>query len=89
MIGRCVARQAIHTSSENISIPPSKCPITTIGLSSNVTVHMPSKAWKITTASVSTAARARSMLLQRNAASSRMASPVIAMPNAVACQPDM
>ena len=54
----CVARQAIHTSSANISMPPSRWPITTMGLSSRVTVHMPSKAWKITTARVSSAARA-------------------------------
>ncbi len=60
-----------------------------MGLSSSVTVHMPNSAWKITTASVSTAARARSMLLQRNAASSRMASPAIATPKPTLCQPDI
>ncbi|MNT19352.1 hypothetical protein D3C72_1546110 [compost metagenome] len=89
VIGMCVARQAIHTSRPNISMPPSRWPITTIGLSSRVTVHMPSRAWKITTANVSSAARARSMLLQRNAAISRMASPISASALAVPCQPIM
>jgi len=89
VIGRWVARQAIQTSIANISMPPSRWAMTTIGLSSQVTVHMPSNAWKITTASVSTAARARSMLLHRSAASSRIASPMIASTLAVACHPIM
>ena len=35
-------------------MPPNRWPITTTGLSSNVTVHMPSIAWKMITASAST-----------------------------------
>lgn len=70
-------------------MPPSRWPITTIGLSSQVTVHMPSNAWKITTARVSNAARARSMLFQRSAATSRMASPMIARMLAGTCMPIM
>lgn len=89
VIGMCVARHAIHTSRPNISMPPSRWPITTIGLSSQVTVHMPSNAWKITTARVSNAARARSMLFQRSAATSRMASPMIARMLAGTCMPIM
>ncbi len=38
-------------------MPPIRWPITTIGLSSRVTVHMPSMAWKMTTASASTLMR--------------------------------
>ncbi len=63
--------------------------MTTMGLSSQVTVHMPSSAWKITTARVSTAARDRSMLDQRSAASSRMASPPIASTLEATCSPRM
>src|SRR3546814_3447178 len=56
-IGECVARHAIHSSSANVVSPPSRCPITTIGLSSQVTVHIPSSAWKMITARVSAAVR--------------------------------
>jgi len=56
-------------------MPPSKCPDTTIGFSNHVTVHMPSKAWKHTTASASTAMRRQPDPRQKIATPSSNASP--------------
>ena len=44
VIGRWVERHAIHNRQPNIAMPPSRWAITTMGLSSQVTVHMPSTA---------------------------------------------
>ena len=49
-----VSCSATYASSENVSNPPSRWPITTMGFNSSVTVHMPSIAWNTTTASTAT-----------------------------------
>ena len=58
--GRCRASRArpARSAARTSVRPPSRCPITTTGLSSQVTVHMPSRAWNTITISV-TAASAR------------------------------
>ena len=48
-----VCRSVTHHSKDSVVIPPIRCPITTRGLSNRVTVHIPSRAWKITTATSS------------------------------------
>ena len=63
--------------------------MTTMGLSSQVTVHMPSSAWKMITANVSALTRDRSTFDQRKAANSRTASPSNASTDAATCSPCM
>ena len=68
-------------------MPPSRCPRTTIGLSNNVTVHMPSMACKITTANATTATRHGGARPSRDAANSgnAIAASDIAADAAYAC----
>jgi len=43
------ARSDSHTSNARVASPPSRCAVTIAGLSSRVTVHIPSMPWKTTT----------------------------------------
>lgn len=63
--------------------------MTTMGFSSQVTVHMPSSAWNTIIASASADTRARSALDQRSAATSSSASPPKASTLASTCSPCM
>ena len=84
-----VARHAIQASKAKVVKPPSRCPITTMGLSNQVTVHMPSRAWKMMTARVRVEMRARSTFDQRSAPASSRPSPNTASIEAAACWPRM
>src|SRR5690606_6130236 len=58
---------ASQTNSERVSRPPSRCAITMTGLTSQITVHMPSTAWKMITMNSAVASREASAFDQRSA----------------------
>ena len=49
-VWRGIAEHASHASSDSVARPPSRCSTTISGFSSSVTVHMPSRPCKITSA---------------------------------------